>query len=242
MNADLFTPIQDERSSAFHAATYSRLESVRMGRDPDLLDDMLDFYAPMAKRIVDVCCNRRKMWKGTRWGGKVVGYDINPEVMPDVVSGWHDLPDKDATVDVLCYDPPHLPAAAATQASLKQYVTDYGLEQTCGGDNVAALHLPFLAEAKRVLRPDGLIFAKIKDYIHNHRYQWNLEYFNAAARAVGLTPCDLIIKRDPCGGNLKSGRWKTAHHAKNCHCYWVVVRNGRCEPRKVSSENSKVKS
>lgn len=241
MNADLFTPIQDGRSSAFHAATYSRLESVRMGRDPDLLDDMLDFYAPMAKRIVDVCCNRRKMWKGTRWGGKVVGYDINPEVMPDVVSGWHDLPDKDATVDVLCYDPPHLPAAAATQASLKQYVTDYGLEQTCGGDNVAALHLPFLAEAKRVLRPDGLIFAKIKDYIHNHRYQWNLEYFNAAVRAVGLTPCDLIIKRDPCGGNLKSGRWKTAHHAKNCHCYWVVVRNGRCEPRKVSSEISKVK-
>lgn len=85
------------------------------------------------------------------------------------------------------YDPPHLPAAAATQASLKQYVTDYGLDQTCKGDNVAALHLPFLAEAKRVLRPDGLIFAKIKDYIHNHRYQWNIEYFNAAVRAVGIS-------------------------------------------------------
>lgn len=233
---DLFT-----QDSAAHggcpSAPCSRLESVRMGRDPELLDDMLDFYAPTAKRIVDVCCNRRKMWKGTRWGGKVTGYDVNPEVMPDVVTGWHDLPDADGSVDVLCYDPPHLPAAAATQASLKQYVTDYGLEQTCGGDNVAALHLPFLAEAKRVLRPDGLIFAKIKDYIHNHRYQWNLEYFNAAVRAVGLTPCDLIIKRDPCGGNLKSGRWKTAHHAKNCHCYWVVVRNGRCEPRSVSSAN-----
>ena len=78
------------------ASPCSRLESVRMGRDPELLDDMLDFYAPTAKRIVDVCCNRRKMWKGTRWGGKVIGYDINPEVLPDVVSGWHELPDMDS--------------------------------------------------------------------------------------------------------------------------------------------------
>lgn len=219
---------QTERSEA-------RIESVWYGKDAPLLDAMLDFYAPTAKRIVDVCCNRRKMWKGTRWGDRVTGYDINPEVIPDVVTGWHDLPDSDGSVDVLCYDPPHLPAAASTQASLKQYVTDYGLEQTCGGDNVAALHLPFLAEAKRVLRPDGLIFAKIKDYIHNHKYQWNLEYFNQAVRAAGLTPCDLIIKRDPCGGNLKSGRWLKAHHAKNVHCYWAIVRNGGCEPKRSGS-------
>jgi hypothetical protein len=211
---------------------------VILARDPEVLDAMFDFYAPEATRIVDVCCNRRKMWKGTKWGSKVVGYDLNPEMNPDVVTGWDDLPDPDSSIDVLCYDPPHLPAAAATQASLKQYVEAYGLKQTCTGDNVAALHLPFLVEAKRVLRYDGLIFAKIKDYIHNHRYQWNLEYFNDAVRAVGLTPCDLIIKRDPCGGNLKSGRWKKAHHAKNCHCYWAVVRNGRCEPRKVSSANA----
>ena len=76
----------------FSATTGCRLESVRMGRDSDLLDDMLDFYAPTAKRIVDVCCNRRKMWKGTRWGNKVTGYDINQEVMPDVVTGWNALP------------------------------------------------------------------------------------------------------------------------------------------------------
>ena len=93
------------------------------------------------------------------------------------------------------------------------------------------MHEDFLKEAKRVLVNDGLIFAKIKDYIHNHKYQWNLEYWNAAVRNARLTPCDLIIKRDPCGGNLKSGRWKKSHHARNVHCYWSVVRKGKCEPK-----------
>jgi hypothetical protein len=150
---------------------------------------------------------------------------------PDTVSSWDKLPDTDSTVDVLIYDPPHLPIAAASPKSLARYGADYGLHGSADADNVAELHAPMLREAKRVLKRDGLILAKIKDYIHNHRYQWNLEYFNAAVRAAGLTPCDLIIKRDPCGGNLKSGRWQRAHHAKNVHCYWAIVRNGTCEPR-----------
>ncbi len=94
-----------------------------------------------------------------------------------------------------------------------------------------SLFVPFLREAKRVLRPDGLVFAKIKDYVHNHRYRWMHLFFVGGCKKVGLTPCDLVIKRDPCGGNLKSGRWKNAHHARNVHCYWIIVRKGRCEPR-----------
>jgi len=207
------------------------MESVWIGKDNKLLDAMLDFYAPRATRIIDVCCNARRMWKGSQWAGKVACYDVDPSVKPDVACPWDALPDQDQSVDVLVYDPPHLPLAAASPKSLAHYSRGYGLKMSSGEDNVADLHPPFLKEAKRVLRPDGIILAKIKDYVHNHRYQWNLEMFKQAARQAGLTPCDLVIKRDPCGGNLKSGRWQRAHHAKNVHCYWVVIRNGKCEPR-----------
>ena len=215
------------------SAAYDRckMESVWIGRDAPLLDAMLAFYAPNAQRIVDVCCNARKMWKGSEAGQRVVGYDVDPIMAPDVVACWSALPDDDGTVDVLVYDPPHLPVAAASPKSLQRFAVDYGLGLSVKADNIGTMHAPFLAEAKRVLRHDGLIFAKIKDYIHNHKYQWNLELFNAAVRSAGLTPCDLIVKRDPVAGNLKSGRWEKAHHARNVHCYWSVVRNGRCEPR-----------
>ncbi len=209
------------------------MESVHIGRDGPLLDEMLAFYAPNAQRIVDVCCNARRMWKGSHAAPRVVGYDIDPAMQPDVVCAWDSLPDADGSVDVLIYDPPHLPVAAASPKSNQKFASDYGLGRSVKADNIGSMHAAFLAEASRVLRPDGLVFAKIKDYIHNHKYQWNLELFNAAVRTAGLTPCDLIIKRDPSAGNMASGRWEKAHHARNVHCYWVVVRKGRCEPRKA---------
>lgn len=176
------------------------------------------------------------MWKGSRWADKVTYYDRDHTMNPEVVAEWSNMPDADGTVDVLVYDPPHLPDAAASDKSLARYAKDYGLGKGIKADNVGGIHAPFLTEARRVLKPDGLIFAKIKDYVHNHRYQWNLELFNAAVRDAGMTPCDLIIKRDPYGGNLKSGRWQKAHHAKNTHCYWVIVRNSsKCEARNAKT-------
>lgn len=210
-----------------------RIESVWIGKDAPLLDSMFDFYYPDAKLIIDVCCNKRRMWKNSKWSDSVLFYDRNPEVLPDVITSWDCLPQGDSTVDVLVYDPPHLPDAAASSKSLKRYATDYGLGCGIVEDNIGSIHKEFLIEAKRVLKPDGLIFAKIKDYIHNHKYQWNLEMFNSAVKDCGMTPCDLIIKRDPCGGNLKSSKWKTSHHAKNVHCYWVIIRNSKkCERSK----------
>lgn len=211
--------------------TTNRLQSVWIGKDAPLLDAMLAFYAPRATRIVDVCCNARRMWKGAASASRVTYYDADPAMAPDVVACWSALPDAAESVDVLVYDPPHLPIAAASAKSGARFAASFGLGRSVKADNIGLMHAPFLAEALRVLRPDGLVFAKIKDYIHNHKYQWNVELFNAAVRAAGLTPCDLIIKRDPAGGNMASGRWERAHHARNCHCYWMVVRKGRCEPR-----------
>lgn len=208
------------------------MESVITGKDYVVLNEMFAFYAPNSKIIIDVCCNNRRMWRGVNISAHVKYYDIDPSFNPDIVCSWDNLPDDDESVDVLVYDPPHLPVAAASKKSMKRLAIDYGLNRSCNADNISDLHEPFIMEASRVLRKDGLIFAKIKDYIHNHKYQWNLEYFNQIVRNCRLTPCDLIIKRDPCGGNLKSGRWKKKVHAKNVHCYWVVVRKGRCEPKK----------
>jgi hypothetical protein len=170
------------------------------------------------------------MWRGSALAQRVRFYDIEPAVGPDVVCSWEALPDADGSVDVLVYDPPHLPIAAASERSRGQLIRDYGLARSTSGDNISAAHVGFLAEARRVLCADGLIFAKIKDYIHHGKYQWCLMHFIGQLEAYGLTACDLIIKRDPCGGNLKSGAWKNAFHARNTHCYWLIVRKGKCTP------------
>ena len=205
--------------------------SVIDGRDPVVLQLMLDFYAHPGAVVPDVTANRRRMWEGVSWSGPVTYADIDPAMAPDVVADFRSLPHPAASVDVLIFDPPHLPAAGGSAASDAQMREDYGLARSLKADNVAGYFGPFLSEATRILRPGGVIFAKLKDYVHNHRYQWLLVEWVIAVRGTpGLTPCDLIVKRDPCGGNLKSGRWKRAFHVRNAHCWWAVVRKGRCEP------------
>lgn len=213
----------------------ARPYSVIEGRDPEVLTTMLSFYATPTARVLDATANRRKMWKGVEWAGERVYLDIDAEVSPDIVGDFRAMPFDAASFDVIVFDPPHLPAAAASPESSEQYKRDYGLARSEHGDNISACFAPFLREAARVLRPDGLIFAKLKDFVHNHKYQWTLADWIGAVRAQdGLTPCDLIVKCDPAGGNLKSSLWESNHHVRNSHCWWAVVRKGRCERRKVA--------
>lgn len=219
------TPMQE-----FNGRPYSVID----GRDPQVLTTMLGFYATPGARILDATANRRKMWNGVTWGGEFVFLDIDAEVKPDVVGDFRKMPFEASSFDVIVFDPPHLPVAAASIESSEQYKRDYGLAHSEHADNISACFAPFLREAARVLRPDGLVFAKLKDFVHNHKYQWTLADWIVAVRAQeGLTACDLIVKRDPSGGALKSSLWEANHHVRNAHCWWAVVRKGRCERRKV---------
>lgn len=216
-----------------------RIYSVIEGRDPDVLDMLFGFYKRPHGKIVNLTCNTRKMWKGLNVEG-VVFCDIDPNVNPDIVCNYNQTPFANGEVAVIVYDPPHLPLASATEQSLLQYIIDYGLKHTVKGDNISSVFPLFLTEANRILMDDGLIFVKLSDFVHNHKYQWTLvDFVQSVRNCDGLTATDLIIKRDPCAGNLKSGRWIKSHHARRAHCWWVVVRKGKCEP-KNNYENCKI--
>ncbi len=221
---DLFTAIEPE----------SRPLSVMLARDPEVLTVMLDFYAWPEARVLDVTANERRMWKGVDHHGGVTYADIDPAMGPDIVADFRALPCASASYDVIVFDPPHLPSAAASPESDQRFGRNYGLGHAPKADNISAYFAPFLAEASRVLAQEGLVFAKLKDFVHNHAYQWMLTDFVNAVRATpGLTACDLIVKKDPSGGGLKSSKWQRAHHVRNAHCWWVVVRKGRCEGRRM---------
>jgi hypothetical protein len=205
------------------------IESVIHGRDPQVLTTLLDYYRHPDGIIYDVTANERRMWEKVLVKN-IVFSDIDAEVRPDIQCEFTALPYKSDTGSVIVFDPPHLPKAAGSEESLKPFVRKYGLNKTTDTDSISPIFAPFLIEARRVLKQEGLIFVKLSDYVHNHKYQWILvEFINAVWGVKGLTPTDLIIKCDPAAGNLKSGKWKTAHHARKSHCWWIIVRKGKCE-------------
>jgi SAM-dependent methyltransferase len=207
---------------------YDPLPSVWFGNDSELLDKMLRFYPhKKPKRILDATVNIGRFWRGLPW--EVVGLDINPAHNPTIVGDNTDMPFEAASFDVVVYDPPHIPNQGKDRS--KDFNTRFGLTLKSPkeeGYSFAFMYPPFVSEAYRVLRRDGILLCKIADYIHGHRYQWAHLEFIEAARKVGFCPCDCIVKVRQ--GPIVDPRWKNAHHARRQHCYWLIFRKSkRCE-------------
>ena len=144
-------------------------------------------------RILDATINRGRFWEGS--SRPDIGLDIDPTHEPDVVGDNRKMPFKDAEFDVLVYDPPHVPNQG--QDKKKDFISRFGLGEkspAANGYNFTHLYPPFVAEAYRVLKPEGILFCKITDYIHGHRFQWAHVELLKAAEAAGFTACDCIVK------------------------------------------------
>jgi DNA modification methylase len=209
-------------------SSYAPLPSVWEGTDSSLLERMLDFYPhkpPTA--ILDATVNAGRFWVGRQ--RNVTGLDIDPKHKPDVVGDNTDMPFDAESFDVVVYDPPHIPNQGKDKK--KDFNKRFGLVLKSSleqGYNFNHLYPPFCKEAYRVLKKNGVLFCKIADYVHGHRFQWaHVEFINAAV-ATGFTACDCIVKIRK--GPITDPRWKNAHHARRHHCYWLVFRKSKkCE-------------
>jgi DNA modification methylase len=216
-------PVEDQKKPS-----YRPLASVWYGGDAELIEKMLKFYPRRnPRKILDATVNCGRFWRGSKRA--VTGMDIDPRHEPDVVGDNTDMPFEDASYDVVVYDPPHIPNQGKDKK--KDFQIRFGLIAGSPKENgYTFTHTfpPFLKEAYRVLKDEGILFSKITDYVHHHRYQWaHIELMNAA-RAVGFTPCDCIVKVR--NGPIIDPKWKTAHHTRRQHCYWLVFRKSKkCE-------------
>ena len=221
-----------ERASQGHfgsgARPYQPIPSVWEGEDHPLLELMLDFYPRQRpSRILDATVNAGRFWeKSTR---EIIGLDINPRFRPTLIGTNLSMPFCGASFDVVVYDPPHIPNQGLDRQ--KDFNTRFGLvlkSSRENGYNFSHLFSPFVREAYRVLRPEGILFAKITDYVHNHRLQWAHIDLVQAAAAVGFVPCDCIVKMRK--APIVDPKWRKAHHARRRHTYWLVFRKStKCE-------------
>jgi len=210
------------------ARTYAPIESVWEGEDAELIERLLRFYPRKTpRRILDATINGGRFWRGSK--RSVVGIDIERAHKPAIVADNTHMPFGDSFFDVVVYDPPHIPNQGRDK--LKDFNTRFGLGiKSPKEKGYAFSHTfpPFVKEAHRVLRNEGLLFAKIADYVHDHRYQWAHVELVQAAKDAGFVPCDCIIKIRK--GPIIDPKWKVAHHSRRRHCYWLVFRKSEnCE-------------
>jgi hypothetical protein len=209
---------------------YEPLSSVWEGSDAELLEEMFTFYAKiLVEPILDATYNAGRFWKGSK--RNVVSMDIDARYKPMIVMDNRKMTGvPSAHFGTVVYDPPHV-GPQGRDKSRKKFDVDFGATVECGKKhnwNLSYLYPPLLKQARRVLKPQGLLLAKITDMVNNHRSKWPHCDFMRMAEEAGFTVCDLIIKIRT--GPMVSNKWENAHHARKRHCFWIVCRNEQyCE-------------
>jgi len=222
------------------ASKYEPISSVWESGDGDLLESMFNFYATIpVEPILDATYNAGRFWKGS--DREVVSMDIDPRYKPMIVGDNRKMKGVPSSrFGVVVYDPPHV-GPQGRDKSKKRFYVDFGARVECGKEhdwNLSYLYPPFLRQAKRVLKPDGLLLAKITDMVNNHKSKWPHCDFMRMAEEAGFTVCDLIIKVRK--GPMVSTKWKEAHHARKRHCFWIVCRNSNECERRVSVSSPEI--
>ncbi len=215
-------------SSPKGAGKYEPLSSVWEGSDGELLEAMLSFYPSInPEPILDATYNTGRFWKGS--SRDVWSMDINPKYHPRIIADNRTMEGVPSSMfGTVVYDPPHV-GPQGRDKSIKRFDVDFGATIECGKQQdwtLSYLYPPFLKQAKRVLKPNGLLLAKITDMVNSHRSRWAHCDFMRMAEEAGFTVCDLIVKIRR--GPMLSTRWKEAHHARKRHCFWIICRNGDC--------------
>ncbi len=215
-----------KNSQTTNTTTYAPISSVWEGDDAALLEAMFGFYATIpVEPILDSTYNAGRMWKGSK--REVVSMDIDPQHNPVFVGDNRKMIGvPSAAYGVIVYDPPHV-GPQGRDKSRKRFDVDFGATMECGKDqdwNLSYLYPDFLTQAKRVLKPNGLLLAKITDMVNCHKSKWPHCDFMRMAEDAGFTVCDLIVKIRK--GPMVSSKWKNAYHARKRHCFWIVCRNG----------------
>ena len=229
MGQTVFPSMATQFSSARGERTgYDPPGSVWEGDDAELLERMLAFYPrKRPKRILDATVNGGRFWRGSK--RPVYGLDIDIAHRPQIVADNTKMPFPNAAFDVVVYDPPHIPNQGKDHQ--KDFNVRFGLVIRSPKENQYTFthtYPPFVAEAYRVLKAEGILLCKITDYAHHHRYNWAHVDFIDAARKAGFCACDCIVKTRK--GPIIDPRWKTAHHTRRQHCYWLVFRKSKkCE-------------
>lgn len=173
--------------------------------------------------VVDVTYGRGNFWTRYR-PERLVAHDL----IVDGVDFRH-LPEDDASVDVVVFDPPYIPQGGRETSTLKaryasggEFLYRYGLfDGPRSVRELKELHAAGIKEAARVLAPRGRLLVKCMDYISGGRFNTGHHHVVSAALALGLEQVDEFIHHSGLGPQPPR---PNQYHSRRAHTFLCVFR------------------
>lgn len=144
------------------------LAAIAWPSNAELIEDVAKLgYLRSEWRTLDPTYGKGVWWKKWR-PNEMVTY-----CRPEDGSDFRHLPEPDQSFDAIAFDPPYVCVGGRSTTGLPEFHERFGL--TDAPTSPAALQVLInagLIEARRLLRPDGMLLIKCQDYISSGKF-WN---------------------------------------------------------------------
>ena len=197
-------------------ASYNYLPSVLEGRNSEVFRNILRFFAPPPKKVLDLTAGFGKFYeKIDRTQYDITMCDCRHLPNIDVVCDCRNPPFKENSFDVIVLDPPYQHVGTKAWKRTGKGIFHYNYSKIPNQKYMMTL---FNDKAlSSILKPEGILIIKIMDMIESSKPNWN------HMKIVDILPSfkleDLIIYKYRA---IQDPKWKRIYHARKCHAYFMI--------------------
>lgn len=188
------------------------------GNNADLFPVALGMYVSLGARVADVTYGRGVFWRNVPEGS----YDLVASDLQDGVD-FTRLPYEANSFDAVVFDPPYMNGGGNVKESVERCYKTSGADN--GGnmchENVVALYLAGILEARRVLRRKGVLFIKCQPAVADHQQKMTHVQLMTVLPMIGFRIEDEFILKQTVTPLM---RHATQQHARKNHSYLLVAR------------------
>lgn len=197
--------------------------SVVEGSNADLIAAAARLWIRPDDTVLDPTWGSGLWWKKYQHPGPFIAHDL---YTLDQIDFLH-LPEADATVDVVTFDPPYVSKGGRATSGIVEFDSRYGLTGASRTPlTLAEYNASALPEFLRVLRPGGRVLAKVSDYVSSGKLFLGRHHLVTAALDAGFEVWDEFVHHSGTGPqplhNLDGSRRRQVH-SRRAHSFLVVL-------------------
>lgn len=193
--------------------------TAKVGNNAALFADILRIYVPPRSKVLDMTWGRGNFWKDIDVETyRLVTNDIVTEA--DMHEDFRSMSLPDRSFDCVVLDPPYAlhGKGAPIKASISSpYQLNAALTPTSARE-VRQVYRAGISEARRLLKPNGILIIKCQDQIESGKQQYIHAYLLKLAGFVSEDLFVLVQTQTP------AMRHTYQKHARKNHSYFIVQR------------------